>query len=92
VIDSCIQFTLIGRCRIGRHAADPGKVLILLPDARFGAFIAPAFARTVKANTLPGLFELNEVIMLVTDPDWRWKGIAALALEHAYMGESQIQI
>jgi predicted NBD/HSP70 family sugar kinase len=67
------------------NAADPGNVLVLLPPGGMRALTAQHFADAVAANVMPGMMENVTITVDVIDPEWRWKGAAALALEQLYL-------
>ncbi|HUD31000.1 MAG TPA: ROK family transcriptional regulator [Novosphingobium sp.] len=71
------------------NAADPGTVLITMPDARMRGLIEPGFERALRRHTMPGLDRSTQVRFSVAMPDWREKGTAALALEQAYLGSER---
>jgi predicted NBD/HSP70 family sugar kinase len=70
-------------------ATDPGTVLISIGDERLIARLEPRFRAALEEFTMPGVLPATEVRFVVTDPDWRCQGSAALALEQTYLGEDQ---
>lgn len=68
------------------NAADPGDVLIQLPDARVEPLIRDRFTSALHEGIMPGMHEFVRVTFALADPNWRWKGTAALALEQTYLG------
>lgn len=72
------------------NASDPGNVLILLPNPQFADLITEHFDDALVANVMPGMLHNNHVTTAFADPDWRWKGTAALALEHTYLSTGRI--
>lgn len=70
------------------NAADPGTVLLLASHARFLTFSSEKMNAAIRENTLPGLLARTNIIVGASNKDWRWKGTAALALEQAYLNNS----
>jgi predicted NBD/HSP70 family sugar kinase len=67
-------------------ASDPGHVLVALTSDRFLERIEPRVRAALARNTLPGVLEATEVVLIVADPGWWHNGTAALALEQTYLG------
>jgi len=67
------------------NASDPGTIVVLTP-ARLRAMIAERFDAVFAASVLPGIGAATRIIFAEPDPDWRWKGTAALALEQTFLG------
>ena len=70
------------------NATDPGTVLLLASHTRFLTFSGEKLNAAIRANTLPGLLACTNIIFGTSNKDWRWKGTAALALEQAYLSNS----
>jgi predicted NBD/HSP70 family sugar kinase len=70
------------------NAADPGNVLVLLPPGGMRALAIQPFRDALEANVMPGMMESVAITLGETDPEWRWKGAAALALEQLYLSGS----
>ena len=67
------------------NAADPGEVLILLPDDRMRRFISEQFESSLAENVLPGLQANTGITFDVANPNWSQKGFASLALEQTFL-------
>jgi predicted NBD/HSP70 family sugar kinase len=68
-------------------ATDPGHVLVSMGDERLINRIEPRFRAALEEYTMPGVLPATKLEFVVTDPDWRCQGSAALALEQTYLGE-----
>lgn len=66
------------------NASDPGAILMLMP-ARLLALLSGRFDAVFAASLMPGMGEVTSLIHAEADPDWRWKGTAALALEQTFL-------
>ena len=78
--------TYLGRLLANHvNAMDPGHILVIMPDARLHPMIAETFNAAFDENILPGMRGLVTVQFALEDPDWRWRGTAALALEQCYV-------
>ena len=69
------------------NVTDPRHVLISVLNADFLARIRDSVERTLREDTIPGVFQATNIQFIVTDPDWRRTGTAALALEQSYLSE-----
>ena len=63
------------------NSADPGLVLIYVPDPRYVGLVEKTFHEALHANALARILSLSEVRFLEPEADWQSKGTAALALE-----------
>lgn len=63
--------------------ADPGLILISVPDMRFERLIQDTFSEALSAGTLPAVLRLTEIQFTLQRPDWHSLGTASLALEKA---------
>ena len=70
------------------NATDPGNVLLLASHIRFLTFSGEKLNAAIRENTLPGMLACTNIILGISNQDWRWKGTAALALEQAYLSNS----
>lgn len=72
---------------IGNHvnAADPGNVLVLMPDERLHPLIAGDFRDALAEALMPGRIGTVNLRFVPVDSNWRWQGTAALALEQAFL-------
>jgi predicted NBD/HSP70 family sugar kinase len=68
-------------------ATDPGNVLIAVDDVRLVGRLKPRFEVALQEYTMPGVLPATQVGFVVTGPDWRCQGSAALALEQTYLGD-----
>lgn len=67
------------------NAADPGEILILMPDARLQPMIRERFEDALVSCVMPGMLANTSIAFALSDESWRWKGSAALALEQTYL-------
>ena len=80
-----------GGARLGQalanhiNSADPGNIVVLLPDGRLHALIADAFEDALVAAVMPGMLETVRLHFEVEDNNWHWQGTAALALEQTFL-------
>jgi len=63
--------------------ADPGLILVSVPDIRFKRVVKEAFAAALNEGVLPGMLRLSEIMFTEQCADWHSLGTAALALEKA---------
>ena len=68
------------------NATNPGHMLVSFASARFLAALAGPMTRALEASVMPGVLAATDVMVLIAEEDWRWKGTAALALEQTYLG------
>jgi predicted NBD/HSP70 family sugar kinase len=68
------------------NSTDPGNVLITFANTRFMSAIAEPMDLALRTNIMPGALPATKIELVASDPDWRWKGTAALALEQTYIG------
>lgn len=66
------------------NASDPGAILMLMRP-RLRALLSDRFKAVFAASVMPGMGEATRLIHADPDPDWRWKGTAALALEQTFL-------
>ncbi|MET1754961.1 ROK family transcriptional regulator [Novosphingobium sp. RD2P27] len=71
------------------NAADPGSIIILVPDERYRKLTMATFQDNLDALALPAFLRNTRVSFATTSKDWQWKGMAALALEKAYLGPAR---
>jgi predicted NBD/HSP70 family sugar kinase len=67
------------------NATGPANLLFLSHDARFAAGIEESFGSALLACTHPEILARSKTRFANADPNWRWQGTAALALERAYL-------
>jgi predicted NBD/HSP70 family sugar kinase len=70
------------------NATDPGTVLILTGSRRLQCLLAEKVMTIAEQNILGGILPRTKILFEVANPDWRWKGTAALALEKLYLDEA----
>jgi predicted NBD/HSP70 family sugar kinase len=63
--------------------ADPGLILISVPDMRFEQVIQETFSAALREGILPAVLSLTEIQFTLQRADWHSLGTASLALEKA---------
>ena len=63
------------------NSADPGNIIILVPDSRFATLLEKTFNETLQRNTVPGMRSLTKIEFSELSEEWQSMGTAALALE-----------
>ncbi|MCJ2185875.1 ROK family transcriptional regulator [Novosphingobium beihaiensis] len=64
------------------NAADPGFVLIMVPDARYTELVSGTFNEALERNTMPALRKMTQVRFAPRPDNWDGLSAAALALEN----------
>lgn len=67
------------------NSADPGNILVLMPDQRLHPLIVESFEDALVAGVMPGMLETARIRFEPADSNWRWQGTAALALEQTFL-------
>jgi predicted NBD/HSP70 family sugar kinase len=68
------------------NTVDPRQILVRTSDPNMPDLIRPSFEAAIRQHTLEPLLRRTAIEIGSAQPDWRWKGTAALALEQAYLG------
>ena len=68
------------------NAFDPANVIVLMLDDRLLALIETPLRQWVARNVFGPLGDKTNIQLGTADADWRWKGVAAHALEQTYLG------
>jgi predicted NBD/HSP70 family sugar kinase len=61
--------------------ADPGLILIAVPDMRFERVIQAAFSAALNHGILPPILKMTEIRFTLQEKNWHSLGTASLALE-----------
>lgn len=61
--------------------ADPGLILITVPDMRFAKVIKDAFSAALNNGILPAILKMTEIRFTLQEKNWHSLGTASLALE-----------
>lgn len=64
------------------NLADPGFILITVPDDTYTALVETAFSKAIKDNAMPVLLALTEIRFSAQLENWHSLATAALALEN----------
>jgi len=73
------------------NTCDPGHILILAESPGLPELLRGSLDRALKAHALPAILERTTIAIDAVDSDWRSKGAAALALEHAYTDDEELR-
>jgi predicted NBD/HSP70 family sugar kinase len=66
-------------------STDPGSVVVLFADGGLMEYAAEPMYAAIREHSFPGFLPGTQVIAAVTNDEWKWQGIAALALERTYL-------
>ncbi|PNU02155.1 hypothetical protein A8V01_09770 [Novosphingobium guangzhouense] len=84
--DACAVFDTAG-AHLGQvlasyiKIADPGMILIAVPDMRFATVIKKAFSAALNSGILPTILKMTEIKFTRQEKNWHSLGTASLALE-----------
>lgn len=66
-------------------STNPSHLVIAMPSDRLHRRIEGRFNSALRENVLPAVLAATQIRCIITAPSWRQSGIAALALEQAYI-------
>jgi len=67
------------------NSVDPGMVLLIAPNDIYLRFAREQFHAALAAHAIAEFRERTTIVFATRQPDWHWKGLAALALERVYL-------
>jgi predicted NBD/HSP70 family sugar kinase len=66
-------------------STDPGSVVVLFAHGGLMEYAAAPMHAAIREHSFPGFLPGTQVVVAVTNEEWKWQGIAALALERTYL-------
>ncbi len=69
-------------------STDPGNVLVLFAHGGLMEYALDPMHAAIREHCFPGVLPRTNVIVDVTNDEWKWQGIAALALERTYLSRA----
>jgi predicted NBD/HSP70 family sugar kinase len=67
------------------NIASPGQIFIVTKNRDFGDLMQKFLKSAIDRYALPGIAHYTRLLYITTDAEWREKGVAATALEQAYL-------